>query len=230
MKQLINYINEASRNEKRKNAKAIEKMFLNGKKYNAISSFGILTANNMDSQQQTSSENKKQNSELIKYLKSNHYVVVPSRGYFAGNTENSFVVFNIELDVLKKLAGRFEQTSFFYCYPESNKLICEYWEKENTDQKYSKTKNDYVFINKTDKWTNGDDDCYTAVGKDFRFALDASVFDKVNESILNNIKSLCESKGFAYNENNIDNIFEWANFRVGYKAMTYKKYVNNITL
>ena len=54
MKQLINYINEASRNEKRKNAKAIEKMFLNGKKYNAISSFGILTANNMDSQQQTS--------------------------------------------------------------------------------------------------------------------------------------------------------------------------------
>ena len=110
MKQLINYINEASRNEKRKNAKAIEKMFLNGKKYNAISSFGILTANNMDSQQQTSAENKKQNNELIKYLKSNHYIVVPSRGYFAGNTENSFVVFNIELDVLKKLAGRFEQT------------------------------------------------------------------------------------------------------------------------
>ena len=230
MKQLINYINEASRSEKRKNAKAIEKMFLNGKKYNAISSFGILTANNMDSQQQTSSENKKQNNELIKYLKSNHYIVVPSRGYFAGNTENSFVVFNIELDVLKKLAGRFEQTSFFYCYPENSKLICEYWEKENTDQKYSKTKNDYVFINKTDKWTNGGDDCYTAVGKDFRFALDASVFDKVNESILNNIKSLCESKGFAYNENNINNIFEWANFRVGYKAMTYKKYVNNITL
>ena len=62
MKQLINYINEASRNEKRKNAKAIEKMFLNGKKYNAISSFGILTANNMDSQQQTSAENKIQNN------------------------------------------------------------------------------------------------------------------------------------------------------------------------
>lgn len=228
MKNLINYINEASRSEKRKSIKTIEKMFLNGKKYNAISSFGILTANNMDSRQQTSNENKKQNSELIKYLKLNHYVVVPSRGYFAGNIENSFIIFNIELDVLKKLAGRFEQTSFFYCYPESEKLIAEYWEKENTNQKYNKTKNDYVFINKTDKWTKGDDDCYTAIGKNFRFALDSSVFDKVNESIMNNIKTMCEYKNIEYNEDNVNNIFEWANFRVGYKAMNYKKIINSI--
>ncbi len=226
MKSIQEYINEASISSKKINTKAVEKMFLKGKQYKAIRSFGIVTANNMDSQQQTNQENKKQNKDLLKYLKLNKYVAVPSVGHFAGNSEASYIIFNIELDVLKRIAGKYEQTSFFYCYPDGKSLISEYWEKEDPAKKYNRTTNDYVFINKTDKWNEGTDDCFTNVGKGFKFSIDPEVFDSVEESITNNIKCLCEKRNKEFNEDNFEHFFEWANFRVGYRAQNIRSIVN----
>lgn len=227
MKDINKYINEASINAKKRQARFVKKMFLNGKKYGNINSFGIITAQNADSTQQTSAENKAQNKELYTYLKKNHYAVVPSMGRFEDNKENSYVIFNIEVDVLKKLAGKFEQTSFFYCYPDGEKMIAEYWQKTDTSAKYDKSSNDYEFINKTDKWTTGSDDCYTAVGKEFKFALDPEVFEKVNEQFTTNIKLLCEQVNVEYSEEKAQEMLEWATIRTGMKAGLYRNVIYN---
>ena len=222
MKNINNYINEASINAKKRQARFVKKMFLNGKKYGNINSFGIVTANNMDSTEQTHKENKSQNKELYTYLKKNHYAVVPSKGRFEENKENSYVVFNIELDLLKKLAGKYEQTSFFYCYPDGKHLIAEYWQKTDIHAPYDRSKNDYEFINKTDKWDTGSDTCYTAVGKEFKFALDPAVFDKVNEQFTENIKLLCEKVNVEYSEDKAQEMLEWATIHTGPKAGAYR--------
>ena len=59
MKNLFDVISEASRNEKQRNLDISKKMFINGKSYNNIMSFAILSAENPDSKEDTAANNKK---------------------------------------------------------------------------------------------------------------------------------------------------------------------------
>ena len=77
MKNLFDVITEASRNEKRRNLDISKKMFINGKSYNNIMSFAILSAENPDSRSDISTaDNKKFMKDLSSLLKRDHYTFV----------------------------------------------------------------------------------------------------------------------------------------------------------
>lgn len=193
MKPLFDIISEASRNEKRRNLDISKKMFINGKSYNNIMCFAILSAENPDSKEDTAANNKKHMKKLSDLLKRDHYTFVRQDGHFEGNVEHSYIIFNITTEATAKLAGMFEQTSFFYCYPDGNgNMVNEYWSKQDTEQPYNSVKNPYIFINKTTKVNNEKDaeDYYSIIDKDYKYSIDPSVFVKVDSALHESIESL----------------------------------------
>jgi hypothetical protein len=193
MKPLFEIISEASRNEKRRNLDVSKKMLINGKSYNNIMCFAILSAENPDSKSDTASNNKKYMKELSNLLKRDHYTFVRQDGHYEGNVEHSYIIFNITQEVAAKLAGRFEQTSFFYCYPDGiGNIVNEYWEKQDTEQPYNSVKNPYIFINKTTNVENKQDaeDFYSIIDKDYKYSIDPSVFVKADTALQENIENL----------------------------------------
>lgn len=194
MKNLFDVITEASRNEKRRNLDISKKMFINGKSYNNIMSFAILSAENPDSRSDISTaDNKKFMKDLSSLLKRDHYTFVRQDGHFEGNVEHSYIIFNITVEATAKLAGKFEQTSFFYCYPDGNgNMVNEYWVKQDTKQPYNSVKNPYIFINKTTKVNNEKDaeDFYSIIDKDYKYSIDPSVFVKADTALHESIENL----------------------------------------
>lgn len=216
MKNIREFILEATKYAKEKNINIAKKLYCKGKNFNNISCFAILTSQNPDSKEVSSKDNKKLLSELKNELKRNQLVFIPIKGHYGGNSENSYLIFNIKLDTAKYLAGKFEQTSFFYSYPDNEgNLISEYWEKKDTNAPYDKSTNDYKFINKTVSWENKDNakDNYTIIGKDFKYSIDPEVFEPIDNKISENLEKI--------NEDN-DIVLEWAYNRVGQKASYYR--------
>ena len=204
-------ITEKSISNKKKDIKNIVNFFNNGKGgYNAIKCFAVLTAENPDSIQSTNQFNKKANANLYKALKQNQYNVIPTAGKF-GNVEHSYMVFNIKRDVIAELCGKYQQTSFIYSYIDNDKLISEYWEKEDTLMPYNNKSNPYILKDKCDDWVNMEnaDDFYTIVGNTFKYSIPFSIFENVNyhyNMIMNNesyenrdkiIERLIECVGFS---------------------------------
>lgn len=191
MKQLSDFINEVSKNAKQRNLDVSKKMFINGKSYNNIMSFAILSAENPDSKEDTVSNNKKHMKKLSDILKRDHYTFVRQDGHFEGNVEHSYIIFNIKQEVVAKLAGMFQQTSFFYCYPDGNNIVNEYWEKQDTTAPYNSVKNPYIFINQTTKVNNEKDaeDFYSIIDKDYKYSIDPSVFIKADTALQESIEN-----------------------------------------
>lgn len=194
MKPLFEIISEASKNEKRRNLDISKKMFINGKSYNNIMCFAILSAENPDSRSDISTaDNKKFMKDLSNLLKRDHYTFVRQDGHYEGNIEHSYIIFNITQEVAARLAGRYQQTSFFYCYPDDNgNIVNEYWEKQDRTQPYNSVKNPYIFINKTTKVHNEKDaeDFYSIIDKDYKYSIDTSVFIKANAALQESIDNL----------------------------------------
>lgn len=190
MKHLSDFINEVSKNAKQRNLDISKKLFINGRSYNNIINFAILSAENPDSQEDTTANNKKHMKKLSDILKRDHYTFVRQDGHFEGNVEHSYIIFNIKQEVVAKLAGMFQQTSFFYCYPDgNNNIVNEYWEKQDTKQAYNSVKNPYVFINKTTTINNEKDaeDFYSIIDKDYKYSIDPSVFVKADTALQESI-------------------------------------------
>ena len=223
MKNLEQFISEASRRAKHRSVKFVEKMFLNGKKYANIGSFALVSPQNPDGEQLTASENKKLYNDFIKTLKQAHIKFVPVAGKY-GIRENTVCLFNVKCDTVAQYAGQYNQESFFYCYPQNNELVCEYWEKEHPKQPYDSVKNKYVFINKTTKWEPRTDasDYYTAVGKDFKFSISTEVFNRVNEELETGIQRVLE----AFNTLQYDDVLDYATNHVGQKAAECRRLLN----
>jgi hypothetical protein len=231
MRTITDIINEASRNAKRRNLNIAKKMFINGRSFNNIMNFAILTAENPDSTEDTSTNNKKHMKALSNELKRAHYVFVRQDGHYGGNPEHSYIVFNVDVDVIAKLSGKFEQTSFFYCYPDGDgNMVNEYWEKKDTKAPYNSVKNPYVFINKTTKVNNEKDaeDFYSIIDHDYKYSIDPSVFSKVEDKLeegLNNLRSQFN----LVNESN-DDLLDYIYNKTGMKAGAYRKVMfENIT-
>ena len=183
---ITDIIIEARRNAKHCNLNIAKKMFINGRNFNNIMNFGILSAENPDSTEDTTSNNKKHMKELSNELKRGHYIFVRQDGHYDGNSEHSYIVFNVDVDVIAKLSGKFEQTSFFYCYPDGNgNIVNEYPEKKDTKAPYNSVKNPYVFINKTTKVNNKKDaeDFYSIIDHDYKYSIDASALENTDASI-----------------------------------------------
>lgn len=199
MKDLDKFISEASINAKKRNVDFAKKLYINGKMIGNIKNFGIVTAENPSSQTLTGAENKALMKSLKDDLKKGKYIYVPVEGHFSNNTEHSVIIFNIKLDAMKEYAGRYDQTSFFWCYPNGDKVTSEYWQKKDNNVHAHRRDNPYEFVNKTDEIHMGEDEDgnYTLIGKGFKYTVDSSVFSKVDECIEANLTAVCEEYGLT---------------------------------
>ena len=232
---LSTFIIEASKNEKRRRERFAKNMFIKGKSIGGIFAFGILTGENPDSADPTQltgqgkrdlfALNKKNNKELLTALKQNHLKFTPIERHFGGVVEHSYMVFNISLEQLTKLAGKYEQTSFFYCQPnDKGDVISQYWQKKNTNEKYNSVKNPYEMVEENTAWSKLDKqtkDNYSVIGGDFKYTIDMKVFENVSNEILDRANEILEYKG---TENEVIDLLVEAYSRTG--SFYYNKRVH----
>lgn len=186
MKNIQEYIAEASINAKKRNVRFIKDLMINGKNMGRIGSFVIFTAENPNSQGFKRKENDKLRKELSKELKRCNYIHLPVKGYFEGNEEHSLIVFNMKLDIAKQFNYKYQQTSFFYIYPKDKEgFIAEYWEKENDKLPVDNVRNPYVKKGQTDMQYKGtaENGAYTLINNEYKFHFDSSLFGSVLERI-----------------------------------------------
>jgi len=223
MKNIKEFINEASINAKKRDLKFAKNLYIKGSKIDNIASFGIITAENPDSHELSSSENNKLMKTFAKKIKTNGYRNVRIDGHFGGNVEHSYIIFNIKLDTLKYYAGLYEQTSFFYSYPTNNGIMSEYWEKKDTTDKYDNFKNDYKLINKTLSWSNEEnaDDNFSVIGGDFKYSIDPIVFSNESDDI---------NEGLSKINTNLshDELIDYVVNGIGEKPTYYRNVINNV--
>lgn len=188
------YLNEKSINAKKRDIRDAIQTYTKGKSgYNNIRTFGIITAMNPDSIQLPASENKKRMHEFANSLKSAHYVFVQQKGHYGGNNEYSYFIFNISLDTLMYYAGKYEQTSFFYCELINDegvsKVKSSYYEKQDTNASYHKKHNPYVFIESSNDYVVADDaEDYSEINGKFRFNIPLKYFEKFNNTVDLNLR------------------------------------------
>lgn len=166
--------------KKRERKQAISALQGNAKN---IKTFAIFTAQNPDSEAKGSSYNKKTNKSLLQELKSAYYKFIPISGHFAGNKEDSYMVFNIPFEVAKNFAGKYHQTSFCFC--DVSTSIVEYWEKEDVESPYDKLTNPYMKKDEVSyiEELQGQDDNYSLIGKNFQFTFPFPIFQEISDKV-----------------------------------------------
>lgn len=194
-----NVLSEISINAKKRNVNNAIDVFKKGKGgYNNIKTFGIVTAENADSQEQPRSVNKKNMKNISDSLKSAHYAFVRQKGHFGGNDEWLYYIFNINLNTLAYYAGVYEQTSFMFLEINDNKVISHYYEKQDINAPYNKKHNPYILKDTTSGYIDATDaENYSEIGGKFRYSIPFSIFDSVNEKIEENLSLINEDKEFA---------------------------------
>ena len=193
-------VNEASINAKRRSVKFGTSWFMNGtKNLGNIGSFGIVTPYNPYNKKATNAENNKYAKDFYRIIKNMRCLYVPLQGKYKGKkdddeskNEKSFLLFNITNRDIEYIAARFEQESYFYCYPESEtEVISEYYEKRFPEKNWDAVNNPYEFINKTNLYHNreGEQNNFTIIGK-YKFVIDNSVFDDASKQIENSVNEI----------------------------------------
>lgn len=142
------------------------------------------------------------------------------------NVVQSFLVFNIRLNDLLRIAGQYLQPSVVYAYPTAEGVMSEYWAIKHADMRFDSLHNPYLFIDKTLSPNSEPEanDHFTLVGGDFNYAIDTSVIRSINEAIENNLDYILENYDFRFGK---QEIVEWATNRVGQLAVYYRKLLYN---
>jgi hypothetical protein len=179
-----NDINELSKSQKKRN-------------FNCIRTIIVLRAENPGptSPRQVNKSANSANSSLVDDLKVKRYICVPAKGQFGNNLENSYAIFNMSLDVAKKLSGKYQQTSFIMSKITDNGVIhSEYWESADTEIPCFKRRNDYVMQDECDECVDmsADKDVFTIKGKKFKYELPYSILESINQLFSDNIKRMIE--------------------------------------
>lgn len=226
-------LNEIGKYQKNRNNKNIVKSFKNNKRggYGGIKNIVVLTAENPDSQEQTRQFNKKANHSLLNYLKNNGYVCIPAKGVFGGNVENPYAVFNLSIDVAKRLSGMYQQTSFIYTeFLNDGTVHSEYWEKMKIDEPYSVEENDYVKKDECSQWNDMSDanDNFTVIGSKFKYNIPFPIFEDINKLISGNLQRLIEMERKNGNKTiNEEKIMDFVINRVGISPYLRRKLLIN---
>ena len=199
-------ISESSENAKPRFLDISKKVSIRGKSYDNIMCFAILSVGNPDTGGDIPIARNKCKKELFGLLKQNHYTFVGLDGCFDGNVEHSYIIFNITQGTTAKLAGKFQQASFFYCYPDGDgNLVNECWAKQDTEQPYNSVKNPYVFINRT---------------INDKYSIDASVFVKADTALQESIENLRTE--FNLIEESNDEILDCIYNKADVKSRTFR--------
>jgi hypothetical protein len=149
--------------------------------------------------------NRTNNKKLRKILKAGHYAYVPVKGKY-GNTEDSFIIFNLPLDNAKEIATETSQESFIFGRVEDDNAESAVFDLYVIDRstgkyEYEETKN--YHINGSQKVTDDEtgeekEDLYTQVG-DKKFSVDFDYFKEGMERF-NSIISEQAAKSNKYRD------------------------------
>ena len=194
----FNIANETSRLQKAKKA------FLGQMKN--IRNFAIITPENPMGVAATSTENSALCEKFENSLKSGHYLFYKVRGKFNGNLEHSYMVFNVQLEQVKKWAceSEFNQQSFFFCESQYDEVDRKTGVKFNYWSRKPGKKNAFELIESTLEWidfTNMDSE-FTAIGRNFKFSIPLQCFMETANSKYENAKKNMKSDVFemCFNE------------------------------
>ena len=172
------------------NIKDVERFFRNEDGgYNGIHTIVVLTSENLDSQQTTKQFNKQARCSLLSNIKDGGYAYVLAMGK-VGNIERPCAVFNMSVDTAKKLCGKYRQTSFVFSVLNENGMIhSDYYEKQDPTFPYDRQTNEYIKKDECDTWKemSNVDDCFTVIGKMFKYSIPFKMFNTVNETICENL-------------------------------------------
>ena len=194
----FNIANETSRFQKAKKA------FLGQMKN--IRNFAIITPENPMGVASTSTDNSALCEKFENSLKSGHYLFYKVRGKFNGNLEHSYMVFNVQLEQVKKWAceSEFNQQSFFFCESQYDEVNRKTGVKFNYWSRKPGKKNAFELIESTLEWidfTNMDSE-FTAIGRNFKFSIPLQCFMETANSKYENAKKNMKSDVFemCFNE------------------------------
>ena len=194
----FNIANETSRFQKAKKA------FLGQMKN--IRNFAIITPENPMGVASTSTDNSALCEKFENSLKAGHYLFYKVRGKFNGNLEHSYMVFNVQLEQVKKWAceSEFNQQSFFFCESQYDEVDRKTGVKFNYWSRKPGKKNAFELIESTLEWidfTNMDSE-FTAIGRNFKFSIPLQCFMETANSKYENAKKNMKSDVFemCFNE------------------------------
>ena len=125
---------------------------------------------------------------------SRHYPYYKIRGHFGGNTEHSFLIYNITLDDAKALSKEFHQQSFIFGKNENGKLVFEFWaNKSKSDYVYAIADTKDFFVDATDA-----KDFYSKISDEFSINIPFEAFGFEDEDMIEfwdraNEKAITES-------------------------------------
>lgn len=152
----------------------------------------VLDSVNPDDQRTIKQYNPKARRSPLSIIKSGGYACVPAMENF-GNFYHQYAIFNMSLDLAKKICGKQQQASFvFSVLNEDGMVHSEYYSKQDPTLPYSKQANDYIKNDECDTWedTSYADGNFTVIGKEFKYGIPFKTLYAVNEAICENLKKM----------------------------------------
>lgn len=152
----------------------------------------VLDSMDPDDQRTINKRNPKARWSPLSIIKSGGYACAPAMENF-GNFYHPYVIFNMSLDLAKKICGKQQQASFvFSVLNEKGMIHSEYYSKQDPTLPYSKQANDYIKNDECDTWedTSYADGNFTVIGKEFKYGIPFKTLYAVNEAICENLKKM----------------------------------------
>lgn len=208
---LERFIQEATNKAKSRDLDFKHKLAIGGKVYANIASFALLTPSVND---------KNVIDDFTRKLTDSTVKAVPVKDM---NSQGKLAccLFNEKFESVAKFSGRLGLPDLFFCHTSEEGLVCEFRRKERTDRPYDQALNPYLLISKTNRWEqdcNASNAC-TAIADNFRYVVDISVFDRVNEELEAGIQRVIKK----FNRLNPEDVLPFAFNHVGQFPATCKK-------
>ena len=159
---------------------------------NGICTIVVLDSMGLNGQRTINQLNTKARSSPLSIIKSGGYACVPAMENF-GNFYHPYAIFNMSLDLAKKICGKQQQASFvFSVLNEKGMIHSEYYTKQDPTLPYNKQANDYIKNDECDTWedTSKADGNFTVIGKEFKYTIPYKTLYAINDAICENLKRM----------------------------------------
>ena len=159
---------------------------------NGIRTIVVLDSMGLNGQRTINQLNPKARRSPLSIIKSGGYACVPAMENF-GNFYHPYAIFNMSLDLAKKICGKQQQASFVFSVLNENGMIhSEYYSKQDPTLPYNKQANDYIKNDECDTWedTSKADGNFTVIGKEFKYGIPYKTLYAVNDAICENLKKM----------------------------------------
>ena len=159
---------------------------------NGICTIVVLDSMGLNGQRTINQLNPKARRSPLSIIKSGGYACVPAMENF-GNFYHPYAIFNMSLDLAKKICGKQQQASFvFSVLNEKGMIHSEYYSKQDPTLPYSKQANDYIKNDECDTWedTSKADGNFTVIGKEFKYTIPYKTLYAINDAICENLKRM----------------------------------------